>query len=100
MTQNDAVAFLERVEGDESFAKELESVKENPDAVVEKVHAAGFDASPDEIRDAFMDRYGVELTQEQLDQIAAGSDVDSAALLGGIGGGALLLSAAALAAAV
>jgi predicted ribosomally synthesized peptide with nif11-like leader len=52
MSQTDAVAVLERVESDESFAKDLESVRENPPAVVEKVHASGFDATPDEIREA------------------------------------------------
>lgn len=81
MSQADAVAFLERVESDESFAKQLESAKDNPDAVVDKLRSAGFDASPDEIREAFADRYGIELTQEQLDQIAAGSDVG--AIVGG-----------------
>ena len=74
MSEAQAEAFLERVESDEDFAKELESVRENPSAVLEKVHAAGFDAAPEEIREAFLDRYGAELTQEQLDQIAAGTD--------------------------
>jgi predicted ribosomally synthesized peptide with nif11-like leader len=96
MSQADAVAFIERAESDESFAKELESVKDNPSAVLEKVHTAGFYATPEEIREAFMDRYGVELTQEQLDQIAAGSDED-AILVGGFVGalGVVALVAAA-----
>jgi predicted ribosomally synthesized peptide with nif11-like leader len=66
-----AEAFLEHVEGDEEFARELESVGKQ-EAVLEKVHAAGFDATPEEIRAAFLDRYGAELTAEDLDQIAAG----------------------------
>jgi predicted ribosomally synthesized peptide with nif11-like leader len=74
MSDQAAVAFLERLEADEDFAKELRSIREDPVAVGERVHAAGFDASPDEIRDAFIERYGAELTQEQLDQIAAGAD--------------------------
>ena len=72
MSEQGAVAFLERVEADEDFARELGSLKEDPPAVVERVHAAGFEATPDEIREAFIERYGAELTQEQLDQIAAG----------------------------
>jgi predicted ribosomally synthesized peptide with nif11-like leader len=96
MSQADAVSFLERLESDENFAKELESVRENPPAVVEKVHAAGFDATPDEIREAFADRYGAELTPEQLDQIAAGADPVA---IGVAVGGALAIGAAALAAA-
>jgi predicted ribosomally synthesized peptide with nif11-like leader len=94
MSQADAVAFLERVESDESFAKDLESVKENPPAVVEKVHASGFDATPDEIREAFMERYGVELTPEQLNQIAAGVDPGVIAGLAVTGGLAVIGTAA------
>jgi predicted ribosomally synthesized peptide with nif11-like leader len=81
MSQEQAVAFLDRVEEDEVFAKELESLREDPPAVIEKVHTAGFDATPEEIREAFLDRYGIELTQEQLDQIAAGTDP---AVVGGV----------------
>jgi predicted ribosomally synthesized peptide with nif11-like leader len=74
MSEEQAVAFMERVETDEDFAKELESVKTDPPAVLEKIHGAGYDATPDEIREAFLNRYGAELTQEQLDQISAGTD--------------------------
>ena len=81
MSQEQAVAFLDRVEEDEVFAKELESLREDAPAVIEKVHTAGFDATPEEIREAFLDRYGIELTQEQLDQIAAGTDP---AVVGGV----------------
>jgi hypothetical protein len=68
------MGFLERLESDEDFAREVRSLRDDPQAVGEKVHEAGFDASPDEIREAFIERYGAELTQEQLDEIAAGAD--------------------------
>jgi predicted ribosomally synthesized peptide with nif11-like leader len=74
MSQDQAVAFLDRVEDDEDFAKELESLRGDPPAVIEKVHTAGFEVTPEEIREAFLERYGAELTEEQLDQIAAGAD--------------------------
>src|SRR5690349_11996887 len=80
MSMTDAVAFLERIESDESFARELEAERHDPNAVSEKVRAAGFDAEPEEIREAFMERYGAELTPEQLDQIAAGVDIPPAAI--------------------
>jgi predicted ribosomally synthesized peptide with nif11-like leader len=90
MSQAGAVAFLERVETDEGFAEELASLKDDPSAVVERVHAAGFDATPEEIREAFLERYGAELTPEQLDQIAAGADweiaVGSVLLVGVVAG--------------
>ena len=69
-----ADALIERIEGDDEFARELESVRDDPDAVLGRVHAAGFDATPEEIREAFLDRYGAELTPEQLEQIAGGVD--------------------------
>jgi predicted ribosomally synthesized peptide with nif11-like leader len=74
MSEQAAVAFLQRLEDDEDLATELSSLKEDPAAVIEKVRAAGFDVEPDEIREAFLDRYGAELTPEQLDRIAAGVD--------------------------
>lgn len=74
MSSAAAEAFIDRLESDEDFAKELEAKNDHPDAVLEKAHAAGFDATPEEIRAAFLDRYGAELTPEQMEQIAAGTD--------------------------
>jgi predicted ribosomally synthesized peptide with nif11-like leader len=75
MSMTDAVGFIERLESDEPFARDLGALKDDPNAVYENVKAAGFDAQPEEIREAFADRYGSELTPEQLDQIAAGTDI-------------------------
>jgi predicted ribosomally synthesized peptide with nif11-like leader len=97
MSQEQAVAFLDRVESDEDFAKELESLREDSPVVVERVHAAGFDAAPEEIREAFLERYGAELTQEQLDQIAAGTDP---AVVGGVTAAVVVVWVGASAAAV
>src|SRR3954453_10986184 len=91
MSEQAAVAFLERLEGDEPFAKELRALKDDPDAVGERVHAAGFDANQDEIREAFLERYGAELTQEQLDQIAAGAD--AGLIAAEVGGSVLVVGA-------
>ena len=66
MSMRDAEAFLERAEV--SF-DELEGDQQ---AVLAKVRAAGLEATHEELLQAFMDRYGAELTPEQLDKIAAG----------------------------
>jgi predicted ribosomally synthesized peptide with nif11-like leader len=97
VSEAQAEAFLDRVESDEDFAKELESLREDPPAVLEKLHAAGFEATPEEIREAFLDRYGAELTPEQLDQIAAGSDP---AVVGGVTAAVVVVWLGASAAAV
>lgn len=102
MSTTDAAGFLERLESDESFARELEAVKGNPNAVNEKMRAAGFDAQPEEIREAFVERYGAELTPEQLDQVAAGADPSGSiyfAAGGVVGLGVVVVGAAAAAAA-
>jgi predicted ribosomally synthesized peptide with nif11-like leader len=94
MSQAAASAFLDRVETDDTFVSDLESVKEDPNAVFEKVKAAGFDATPEEIREQVLDRYGAELTPEQLDQVAAGMSQDDVggAILGGTIGLALVVA--------
>ena len=81
MSQEQAIAFLDKVESDEEFAQELESMRDDPDAVYARVKAAGFDASPEEIREAFLERYGAELTSEQLDAVVAGTDVPVGAIV-------------------
>ena len=95
MSVEQAEAFMSRVESDEAFAAELESLKDDQAAVQAAVVAAGFDATPDEIRDAFVDRFGDELTEEQLAAIAGGLDVDDPALIVGITVGVVQVVAAA-----
>jgi predicted ribosomally synthesized peptide with nif11-like leader len=73
------------VETDEEFAAELTSLVGDPAAVFAHVQAAGFDVTEAEIRDAFLERCGAELTPEQLDAIAAGVDDTTAAMIGGHG---------------
>jgi hypothetical protein len=66
MSMRDAEAFLERAE------VSFDELKGDQQAVLAKVRAAGLEATNEELLQAFMDRYGAELTPEQLDKIAAG----------------------------
>ena len=72
MSVEQAEAFMDRVESDEAFAAELETMSDDQAAVQAAVVAAGFDATPEEIRSAFVDRFGDQLTEEQLSVIAGG----------------------------
>ena len=87
MSVEEAEAFMTRVESDEAFAAELESMRDDQAAVQAAVVAAGFDATPEEIRDAFVDRFGDELTEEQLAAVAGGLSVDDRIYEMVIGGG-------------
>jgi hypothetical protein len=62
----DAEAFLERA--DASY----DELRDDQQAVLARVRAAGLEATHEELVQAFMDRCGAELTPEQLDRITAG----------------------------
>jgi len=100
MTDAAARRFLEQVEYDEVFANELEEIKGHPDAVLRRIRAAGFDVTQAEVRDAFLDRYGAQLSPDQLASLAAGAQEDTAILAVEIAGGvatAAAITAAAIA---
>ncbi len=86
----DVDAFFDRISSDESFAQQLESVREDVDAVHEIALQAGFDLDPVDVRLGFLERFGAELTEEQLAAISGGraSDADTAAIVGGVIAGA------------
>ncbi len=97
MSVEQAEAFMDRVESDEAFAAELESLKDDQAAVQAAVVAA-----PEEIRDAFVDRFGDQLTEEQLAAIAGGVDegtIMTGVFIGIAGLGAISVGAAAAASA-
>ena len=102
MSVEQAEAFMNRVESDEAFAAELESLKDDQAAVQAAIVAAGFDATPEEIRYAFVDRFGDHLTEEQLAAIAGGADngtIMTGVFLGITGLAAISVGAAAAASA-
>ena len=74
MSTSDAEAFLQRLETDEAFAGQMRDVSGDTDATHRLAVAAGFDFSSEEMLEAIGNFYGVELTHEQLEQIAAGAD--------------------------
>jgi predicted ribosomally synthesized peptide with nif11-like leader len=99
MSEAGARDFISRVEGDERFARELEALKEDPQAALARVQGEGFDAEPTEIRAAFLDRYGAELSPEQLDGIVAGTRAENEQLGVAIGAGGGVVAVAAICAA-
>lgn len=102
MSQSDAARFIDLVEADDAFAQELDALKEHPEQLLAVVPSRGFDVDPDEIRDAFLERIGDDLTAEQFAAVAGGFDhrgggispdtVDGVALA--IGGSVLVVGAA------
>lgn len=98
MSARDAEAFLERNENDEAFAVEMTALKDDPQAAIARAQEAGFDFTPEEALEAFTERYGLELSPEQLEQIAAGDDTE--VIVAGTVGGVILVGTLAAGAAV
>jgi predicted ribosomally synthesized peptide with nif11-like leader len=72
MSTSAADAFIAKLDSDPEFADRLYSLREDPAAVHGFVAEAGFDATPDEIREAMLEKYGSKLSEEQLAAVAGG----------------------------
>ena len=94
MSAQQAEAFIARVQEDPDFADRLSALKADPAAVHALVVAEGFDATPEEIRDVFLEAFGSELTEEQIAAIVGGTDVDPLLIALGAPAGAIVLGAA------
>jgi predicted ribosomally synthesized peptide with nif11-like leader len=73
MTLASANAVIDRMEVDEDFANRVKDAG-GPEGSIAVLSSEGFDVTPADMRDAFVDRFGDQLSQEQLDAIAAGAD--------------------------
>lgn len=76
MSGKAAVAFLDRLETDEPFAERIGALKGDPPAVFSAIRDAGFDATPEEVKLAIAQRFGGQLSPEQLEAIAGGVEID------------------------
>ena len=94
MSVQQAEAFIAQVQKDPDFADRLAALKDDPKAVQALVAADGFDATPEEIRDAFVEAFGSELSEEQIAAIVGGTDVDPLLIAFAAPVGAIVLGAA------
>jgi predicted ribosomally synthesized peptide with nif11-like leader len=91
MTLASAQAAIDRMEADEVFANRVKDAG-SPEASIALLTSEGFDVTSSDMRDAALDRFGDQLTQEQLDALAAGVDAEVWVF---IGGASVLVAAAA-----
>jgi predicted ribosomally synthesized peptide with nif11-like leader len=74
MSEESAKAFFELLKSDEGIAKEMTDAKSD-DQVWAVVKSAGdFDFTKKELHEAFVAQSGQELSEEDLDKVAGGSD--------------------------
>lgn len=94
-----ANAVMDRLENDEAFAQRLKEAG-GPEATLGILRDEGFDVTPDEMRDVLIDRFGDQLTQEQLDAISGGDLNEGHIIVAATLGAELLIAGAAAAAAL
>jgi predicted ribosomally synthesized peptide with nif11-like leader len=101
MTTESVEAFFTRLSTDDPFAEQLAAAKADPAAVQTLIAEAGFDVTPEEVRDAFLEHYGDQLTEEQLAAVAGGlsNDAQNGIMVGSIAAGIVVVSVAGAAAA-
>jgi predicted ribosomally synthesized peptide with nif11-like leader len=101
MSNESVEAFFNRLSTDDAFAEQLAAAKADPAAVQQLIADAGFDVTPEEVRDAFLEHYGDQLTEEQLAAVAGGlsHDAENGIMVGSIAAGIVVVSVAGAAAA-
>jgi predicted ribosomally synthesized peptide with nif11-like leader len=73
MSTSDAEAFLHRLESDETFAERMQAASGDPDTAHRLAADAGYSFTHEDMLEAMGNVYGIELSLEQLEQIAAGN---------------------------
>ena len=72
MSKESAIEFLERVDRDEEFKKEIAAAKDD-EARWEIVKGAGFDFTKEDLRDAIQEKTGGELSDDELAHVTGGA---------------------------
>lgn len=78
MTAEAANAFIDHLETDPALVGRIDAVRAHPTAVLAIVRNAGFDVAAEDIRDAFGERFGDQLGEAELEQLAGGLSPDVA----------------------
>ena len=89
MSTKEADRLVHDIEANPSKFEELKDLGMDgkADEVYRRVKEMGYDATTDEIREAFLEQMSTKLDQKQLDEVAAGIS-DAAAVGIGVGAGA------------
>ena len=89
MSEVEATRFINDLHSDLDLSTEFVMVKDNPTASYNLVKQKGYDATPDEIREAFLETSTGVYTEEQIAEISAGlSTGQKAGIAAGAVGGA------------
>jgi predicted ribosomally synthesized peptide with nif11-like leader len=81
MSQTAAEAFIDQVASDPDLLMRLETARHSSVEVAGVISDAGYDATPIEVVDAFLERFGRFLNDDVLAQYAGGlsvADIESA----------------------
>ena len=74
--------FFDRIDTDAAFAARLGEASADPATVREILAGEGFDVDPEDVREAFLERFGSQLSEEQLAAIAGGLSGEARVAIG------------------
>lgn len=80
MSYGEAERFLSTVENNEELSKQILSTDMTHEELSKTIKDNGFDVTLEEIRDVAMEK--IPLSEDQLDQVAAGLNTKEKALIG------------------
>lgn len=72
MSDKEATRFIHDLQTDMEFLEEMSKVKSDPKKTFEAVIAHGYDVTPEEITDAYLEFSSNSLSDKDLEQVAAG----------------------------
>lgn len=78
MALDAAQSFLDALDDDPALVRRIDAVSASPSSVLAIVRNAGFDVTGEQVRDAFCERFGEQLDEEQLAAVAGGLTNDLA----------------------
>lgn len=87
MSIAEADRFISDLKADPHRFDDLEAMKNDPQAVYARVRDLGYDATVEEIGDAFMEYLAEEIGEEELSKIAGG--ISDGGVIGAVAGGAV-----------
>lgn len=88
MSNKEASRFISDVQNDPNFAEELTKLRGKPDDVYSLIKSKGYDVTTEEISAAYLEFASTCMTEEQLQNVAAGlTGKEKAMVAGGVTAG-------------
>lgn len=98
MSASEATRFMDDLQNDPEFTKEMFELRQDSKAVLAKLKEKGYDVTKEEIGDAYLEFASQNMTVEQMLEVSAGLSKTDKGLIGGFVAGGVVVGVGAYAA--